>query len=203
MRKTTAAGLVTATAAAALIGLNVSPASAAGTFTVSPGGTATGTATNSKLTDLTTGTVLTCTKVTATVVLPSGSGHAGAGLGSITATSFTGCTGPLGLSFGVTPVGLPWSLNADSYSGGVTTGSISGVKAHLSGTGCSADVTGPGGGTGTVPGTYTNSSGVLAVAGGNLTPASVSGCFGLIANGDATSFTANFAVSPAQTITSP
>ena len=43
----------------------------------------------------------------------------------------------------------------------------------------------------------------ILAAGGNLHVYNVSGCLGVIANGDAGTITGTYAVSPAQTITSP
>jgi hypothetical protein len=179
------------------------------TWTVTPGGVTAGSAGKTTLTDTATGTVLTCASSHTSVTLPSGSGHAGAGLGSITSQTFTTCTGPLGLTFTVSSNALPWKLNALTYtaSSGVTHGSITGIDATLTGSGCSATVDGTAAGAnnGSVKGTYTNSTGKLKVSatGGTLHIYNVSGCFGLIANGDASTFVGTYTVSPKQTITSP
>jgi hypothetical protein len=180
----------------------------AATWTVSPGGAITATSGKTTLKDTTTGSVLSCTSSTANATLKKGTGLAGAGLGSITGISFTNCTGPLGLTFTVTPGHLPWKLNAISYNAGTTTGTITGIHATLTGSGCSAVVDGATSGTannGKVKVTYTNGTHLLKVltTGGNLHIWNVVGCAGLIGSGDASTFSASYSVSPAQTITSP
>jgi hypothetical protein len=88
----------------------------------------------------------------------------------------------------------------------VTTGTITGLEATVSGTGCSATIAGTSATTtGTVRATYTNSTGVLKVlpTGGTLHAYNVSGCFGLINNGDPISMSASYKVAPKQTMTSP
>ena len=169
---------------------------------VTPAGNITAAAGTTTLKDTNTGSVLTCTSSSS-----SGSLNAEADptLGSITALSFSNCTGPLGLTFTVTNSGFPWKLTASAFNSGtgVTTGKISGIKSHLSGPSCSADVAGT---TATTPGkvkaTYTNSSGILKVlpTGGTLHVFNVSGCAGLIKSGDATQFSGSYTVSPKQTI---
>jgi hypothetical protein len=211
MHKRIATILATGGAVALTVGLTATAsfATTAGTWTVTPGGVTTGTAGTTKLTDTSTNTVLTCKSSNTSVTLPSGSGHSGTGLGSITALSFTTCTGPLGITFTVTSNNLPWKLNALSYSSstGVTHGSITGIDATLSGPGCSATVDGTAAGAhnGTVKGTYNNGTGKLTVSktGGNLHIYNVSGCFNLIHSGDASTFVGTYAVSPKQKITSP
>jgi len=194
-------------ATAAVIGLSAAPAFAATTWTVSPGGAITAKSGKTTLTDTTTDTVLTCKSSSTSATLKSGSGLKGAGLGSITAVTFKTCTGPLSLTFTVTTNALPWKLNAKSYNSttGVTTGTITGIDATLSGADCSATVDGTAAGAdnGEVKATYTNSTGKLKVktTGGNLHIYDVSGCAGLIADGDATTFSATYTVSPIQTIT--
>jgi hypothetical protein len=169
---------------------------------VSPGGAITASAGTTTLTDSNTGAVLTCASSSS-----SGSLNAEGDptLGSITALSFSNCTGPLGLTFTVTNSGFPWKLTASAFSSstGVTTGKISGIKSHLSGPSCSADVAGTTATTpGTVKATYTNSSGVLKVltTGGTLHVYNVSGCAGLINSGDATTFSGSYTISPKQTV---
>jgi hypothetical protein len=200
--------LLTSATTAGVIAVSAGVAFAAITFTISPGGAITAKAGTTKLKDVNTGSVLQCTSSSSSGTLKSGSGISGSNLGSITALSFSNCTGPLGLTFTVTNSGFPWTLSGSSFNStsGVTTGHISGIRSHLSGPGCSADVAGT---TATTPGkvkvTYTNSTHKLKVAagGGTLHVFNVNGCAGLIANGDATQFTGTYTVSPAQTITSP
>jgi hypothetical protein len=194
-------------ATAAVIGLSAAPAFAATTWTVSPGGAITGKSGTTTLKDTTTGNSLSCKSSATSATLKSGSGLSGTGLGSITKVTFATCTGPLGLTFTVTSNDLPWKLNATSYDSttGVTTGTITGIDATLSGPSCSAEVDGTSAGshTGKVKGTYTNSTGKLKIlaSGGNLHIYDVSGCAGLINSGDASTFTATYTVTPKQTIT--
>jgi hypothetical protein len=191
--------LAGATAAAAVLTLSAAPALAATTYTVSPGGAYTGTAGTTTFTDTSTGSVLTCKSATAKGTLKSGSGLSGTGIGTITSTTFTTCTGPLGLTFTVTQVGT-WSLNITSNSGGTSVGNVSNVDATLSGPLCSATV------KGAADATYVNSTGVLTLkpvsgSGHTLTVSGVSGCLGLIKNGDTSTFNGAYTISPKQTIT--
>lgn len=191
---------------AALTGLAAGPAMAATTWTVSPGGSISGTAGTTTLTDTGTGSKLTCTSSSTSGTVKSGSGLSGAGIGSISSLTFSGCTG-FGFSFTVTTSHLPYALNANSFSSGVTTGTITGIHASVSGPGCSAVVDGTSatGNNGSVTATYTNSSGALKVltTGGNLHIYNVSGCLGLLRSGDAATFSGTYTVTPRQTITSP
>jgi len=206
MHKRIASILATGGAVALTLGLTAAPAFAA-TWTVTPGGAITAASGTTTLKDTNTGSVLTCTSSNTSATLKKGSGLSGTGIGSVTAISFTNCSGPLGLTFTVAPGHLPWKLNAVSFASGVTHGTITGIHATLSGSGCSATVDGTGAtaNNGKVKVTYTNSTHQLKVlpTGGNLHVYNVSGCAGLINSGDATTFTATYTVSPAQTITSP
>jgi hypothetical protein len=209
MRKRIASVLATGGAIALTLGLTAAPAFAA-TWTVSPGGSITGTAATTTLKDTTSGNTLSCTSSKTTATLKKGSGLAGTGIGSVTGISFSGCTGPLGLTFTVAPGHLPWHLNAVSYNATshVTTGTITGIHATLTGPSCSAVVDGATSGTannGKVKVTYTNSTHKLKVltTGGTLHIWNVSGCAGLINSGDASTFSGSYTISPAQTITSP
>jgi hypothetical protein len=193
-------------ATAAVIGMSAAPAFAATTWSVSPGGAITGKSGTTTLKDTTTGNSLTCKSSSTSATLKKGSGLSGTAIGSITKVTFSTCTGPLDLTFTVTTKDLPWKLNAVSYdsSTGVTTGTITGIDATLSGPSCSADVDGTGAGkhNGSVKATYTNSTGKLKVltTGGNLHVYDVSGCAGLINSGNATTFSATYTVTPKQTI---
>jgi hypothetical protein len=201
--------LFTGAASAVAVGASAGVALAVAiTFTISPGGAITAKAGTTTLKDTNTGSVLTCTSSTSSGTLKKGSGISGTNLGSITALSFSNCTGPLGLTFTVSNSGFPWTLSGTAYNAtsGVTTGFINGIKSHLSGPSCSADVAGA---TATSKGkvkvTYTNGTGKLKVlpTGGNLHVFNVSGCAGLINSGDATQFSGTYTVSPKQTIKSP
>jgi hypothetical protein len=206
--------LVTGAALAGMLALSASSAGAAtnagvaATWTVKPGGAITAKAGTTTLKDSNTGSVLSCTSSSGKGTVKTGSGLSGTAIGSITALSFSNCTGPLGLTFTVKTAHFPWHLNAVSYNSatGTTTGTVTGIHASLSGPSCSAVVDGTSAtaNNGQVTATYTNSTGKLATTGaGNLHIYSVSGCAGLIANGDGSSFKGSYAVSPKQTITSP
>lgn len=212
MRKRTPSLIFTAGAITLTVGLGTAPsvAATATTWTVKPGGSVTAKSTASTtLTDTSTGTVLTCKSSSGTATLKSGSGLAGAKLAKITSITFSTCTGPLGITFTVKTSAFPWYLNAKSYksSTGVTTGTITGIHATLSGPSCSATVDGTtaGANNGMVTGTYTNKSHQLGAipTGGNLHLYNVSGCFNLIHSGDTTTYSGKYAVSPAQTVSSP
>jgi hypothetical protein len=196
--------VVMGAAATAVIGLSSAPAFSATTFTVKPGGAITANAGKTTLKDKNTGSTLSCASSSGKGSLKKGSGLSGTGIGSISALTFSTCTGPLGLTFTVKTTNLPWKLNAVSFSSGVTSGTITGIKATLTGPSCSASVAGAtASSTGTVNVKYSNSTGKLTTSGGNLHVFNVNGCAGLINSGDATTFTGSYAISPKQTITSP
>jgi hypothetical protein len=204
-------GLVAGAAVALMIGASTPAALAATpTWTVKPGGNISAKSGTTVLTDTKTHTVLKCTSSTTKTTLKKGAKLKGAGIGSVTALSFTKCTGPFSIKFTVTSTAStkkPWKLNAVSYNKktGVTSGTITGIHATLKGTGCSAVVDGTGAAknNGEVHVTYTNKTHKLAVlgSGGNLHIYDVKGCLSLIGNGQASSFTATYTVSPGQTIT--
>lgn len=204
--KRTGTILVMGAATAAVIGLTSAPAFSATTFTVKPGGAITAKAGKTTLKDKNTGSTLSCASSSGKGSVKKGSGLSGTGIGSISALSFSTCTGPLNLTFNVKTTAFPWKLNAISFSNGVTTGTITGIRATLSGPSCTATV---GGATatakGTVKVTYTNGTAKLTTlaSGGNLHVWNVNGCAGLINSGDATTFSGSYAISPKQTITSP
>ncbi|WP_329236240.1 hypothetical protein OG417_31500 [Actinoallomurus sp. NBC_01490] len=203
MRKIATTALLTAAAAATAISLSSSPALADSTWTIGPEASgpvdfAADSTTNLVLTDNNTGTKLTCTSSSGSGDAQYGSGQSGTDLANVESLDFASCSGPAGITFTVQTTGFPWALNADSYDGaGTTTGSISGVVAHLSGPLCSADV------AGSVPMTYSNDGTLSATGGAGLTITNVSGCLGLINNNDTSGFVGSYAVDPAVTITSP
>jgi hypothetical protein len=208
--KRTGSGLIAGAAVALLLSTSALPAlAAAPTWSVSPGGAAVAKSGTTILKDTKTKTVLKCVSSVAKVTLKKGHHLSGVGLASITAISFNKCTGPLGIKFTVKSSHLPWKLNAVAYNKttGTTTGTITGIHATLSGPGCSAIVDGTGAtkNNGMVKATYSNKTHKLTVlaTGGNLHIFKVAGCFGLIKNGDGSSYTSVDAVSPAQKITSP
>jgi hypothetical protein len=210
--KRAGSALVMSAALAGVLALSASSAIAAShpavaaTWTVKPGGAITAKAGTTTLKDTNTGSVLSCTSSSGKGTAKKGSGLSGTGIASITALSFSNCTGPLGLKFTVHTTHFPWHLNAKTFASGKTTGTITGIHATLTGPSCSATVDGTGAtaNNGMVTATYTNSTGKLATTGaGNLHLYNVVGCAGLINSGDGSSFKGSYAVSPKQTITSP
>jgi len=208
-KRLTRRALFTGAATAVAIGASAGVALAVAiTFTITPGGAITGKAGTTTLTDTGTGTKLQCTSSTSKGTLKKGSGISGANLGSITAQTFTNCTGPLGLQLTVTTKHFPWTLSGTSFNAttGTTTGFINGIEATVTGPSCSLTVAGT---TATTPAkvkvTYTNSTGKLKVltTGGTLHTWNVNGCAGLIGNGDASTFSGTYTVTPKQTIKSP
>lgn len=197
--------VLTVAVAATVASLGAGPAFAATTWTVTPGGSVSGSAGTTTLKDTNTGTTLTCSSSKASGSLKSGSGLTNP-IGSITTLTFSNCTGPLGITFTVTNSG-PNPLNANSYSSGVTSGTITQIHATISGAGCSATVDGSSAGAhnGTVNATFTNSTSVLKVitTGSTLHIYNVSGCFGLLNNNDGATFSGSYTITPAQTVTSP
>jgi hypothetical protein len=210
MRKHLTAVLLGSGAALALgIGATTAMATTVTTWTISPGGSVSGSAGKTILKDTNTGTVLTCQSSATAAKLKTGSGQTSP-IGKITSVTFTTCTGPGSLKFTATTSASPtnpWNLNASSYNSGtgVTKGSITKVTASLSGNGCTATVAGTTPtSTGKTNGSYSNSTHILTASGGNLHVWNVSaGCLGLINTGDATTFTGKYTISPGQHITSP
>jgi hypothetical protein len=207
MRKRFTAVLLSGGAALAL-GLSTTAAMASNvdaTWSVSPGG-ATKAAGSGQVKDTKTGTVAKCTSIKMSATLKHGKGLSGAGIGTIKSGTFSGCTIAT-VSVKVASHNLPWKLNAVSYKGGVTTGTITGIDLKATAPGCTAtlDGTKAGAGDGKIKVTYNNSTGTLKLlgSGGNLHSWGVSGCFGLVKNGDPQKASGSLKVSPKQKITSP
>jgi len=201
-----ACGILPAAAAGALtVGLLSGPAAAATTWTVSPGGPVTGHSNQTALIDTTTGTFgIFCASSSLHGNFRSGHGLPGAGLGSVTAVSFSG--GCFTLASGR----LPWKVNARSYTSGTgtTTGTITGVHLVFTDPGfCdfAADGTGATAGDGIVHFRYANGTGKLRIvaAGSTLHIYRVNGCGGTIHDGDAAALSGTYVITPAQVITSP
>ncbi len=203
------AGVLLTGATAALV-TGVSAGAAAGvdaTWTVTPGGSITLASSAIALRDNVTGTTLSCTA-------SSGSGGIGSSidnvLGTITALSFTGCTGPQGQPFTITMTRLPFYISGKIYNAtaGVTSGIIYRVAGELSGPSCTASLEGPDTiHTARPRFSYRNSTGKLKLPGtGTMEITNVTGCTGLFNNGptpDPASLTGTYTVTPKQTITSP
>jgi hypothetical protein len=210
MRKRIATLLAAGGATALTVGLIATPsfATAKATWTVSPGGTISVSG-SAQVKDATTGTIAKCTSLKLGGTLKSGSGLSGAGIGSITSASFTGCTiGAIGVTVAIGSGSLPWEVNALSYNAtsGTTTGTLEDIDLRASATGCTAalDGTALGSNNGLAKFTYKNSTAVLKLTGaGNLHSWGVVGCFGLVNNGDVQKASGTSTMSPKQTIHSP
>ncbi|WP_432190231.1 hypothetical protein [Streptomyces sp. Tue6028] len=180
------------TASAAIDGLTANSVSAGSTWTVSGStGTFSGVATNPTLTDTQTGTALRCKSAGVSGTVLNGTGQPGTGIGSFTSATWTSCSGPLGIAYNATGSNFPWKFNAVSYNAGVTTGTLTNVKTHMSGVGCTADFGGStSGSAATLDVKYSNSTHTLTVLGtGDLHIWNVSGeCLGLFNSGDSVSF---------------
>ena len=178
MRKRLARILSIGSATAAVLVLAAtSAASAATTWTVSPGGSFTAPLSSGAtfvIQDGVTGTTVTCVSTALAGTLTAGSGLS-ANLGGITSVSPGTCTGPGGSTYTVaTNAGsaAPWFIGAVAYtaSSGITNGDL--TTASSSGTGLAITLTGPGctvvlGGSTTVHAylifDYQNGNGRLAI----------------------------------------
>jgi hypothetical protein len=181
------------------------------TWTVSPGGSYTGSAASITLIDITAASSGTCTSPTVAGTLNTSASGSPATLGSITAFSVGSCPPTPGVTYTMTAT-MPWNINGVTYdpATGVTTGTVTNIKVHIAvttvlGT-CSGDA------TGTMDATYTNSTDVLTIdqAPGSshvLTFSNVKGglgniaCAGQVHNGDTAAIDVDYTLSPGQTIT--
>jgi len=203
--------LITALATTAVAGATVvvtgGTAMAATVTVTNPGGTGAYTATSTAV-DLADGSVhMKCTGSTGTGTASSGikSGTytvpPTANIGNIDTLNFTNCTGPLG-AVTTTVSTLPYHVFLTAKTSTGATGYIGPVNVHLSMPLCSFNV------TGNAPGTYVNgTSNQLRLAPGTLpsgvtplTVSGVSGCAGLVSNGQHPTYTANYTVSPNITV---
>jgi hypothetical protein len=211
MRKRIGAIIMAGGAAATLtLALGTASSSATttrATWTVKPGGSISVSG-SAQVKDTKTGTVAKCKTIRLSGKLKSGSGLSGAGIGTAKSASFSGCTIAT-ISVKVAVHGLPWKVNALSYNSktGTATGSITGIDLVATAPGCSAtlDGTKAGADNGKTKFTYTNSTGKLKLLGpgGNLHAYAVSGCLGLVNNGDPQRASGSTILSPKQKVTSP
>lgn len=199
--------LLAAPAAALAACLGVTAALAATSWTVKPGGSFAAMSGTATFKDTATGSIFTCTSVSMTGTLKSGSGLPGSGAGSISAVGFTNCTSPLNLRLPLTAAALPWHVNFAAGNNGVVTGTISHMRILESSVACAfvLDGTGAAARDGHMRFHYTNSTGKLQVltAGSGLHYYAVKGCAGLFNTGDPDTISATFTLSPRQAITSP
>ena len=206
-------------AAAAMVALSAGSALAATTLTVkvSGGGSYSGAAAKTVLTDGTGKSAVNVTCVTkgkskastASGKINNGT-HKGAApvvVGTATKLAFNNCTGPLGAV--TTKVAkTPYKLSVDSKtnSKGQTDGIISGVSVSVKNGTCSFTV------TGSSPGYYTNKTHTLTMTPtlpikplvkAQLTISGVNkGCFGVVTNGQHPTFTSTYSLNLKTTISS-
>ncbi|MFI1098433.1 hypothetical protein [Streptomyces sp. NPDC020917] len=197
--------LVTGAALLASLGLAVDSAFASDTWTVTGGGNLTGVSTDASLTDGSTSIAIPCASSGIIVSMANGTGLPGAGIGSFTSLTWSSCTGPLNLALTLSAQSLPWSLNAVSVTPSGVSGTVTGVQAHISGNGCTADLGGATPGTTATLDILYSSNDLRFTGTGDLHAWNVSGlCIGLINSGDALSYTADYLLSPGTAhITSP
>lgn len=217
--KRVSAMLLASAGAAAMIGLATAPALASApaaakatklTAKVSGGGSYTAKAAKTTLSDH--GINVTCNAKgktpgsSASGVIPNGtkSGNSPLQVGTATKLAFNNCTGPLG-HVKTKIMALPYKVSVDSKtnSKGQTDGLISGVKVHVTMTGCAFNV------TGSAPGFYTNGKHTLTMSPklpiktstkAKLTVSGVQQCAGVVKNGDHPTFSATFTLNRKGTI---
>jgi hypothetical protein len=201
MRKNLLRGLAITGAATGTTLAMAASAFAGPPFTVSiPGVAAGGTApiafVSTSSVSFTAGIALSCSAMDA-----AGTAHAGTistspyTIADITSSVVSGCMGPLGMGLEVSQ-GHTWHVDATGGpdASGVTRVIIGSISAHVQDSSthggiCSFDV------TGTIGGTFTNSTQILSVTGpSTLNVSNASGCFSLIPNGTTASVTGNFDV---------
>ncbi|MEU3369020.1 hypothetical protein ACFYM2_05785 [Streptomyces sp. NPDC006711] len=181
-------------AASAAFALATAPALAASPthWVIGPNSPESFTATSSDVVLSINGIDMTCTYADAGGSLRSATGNPAA-VGSINPAHFGSSSEPCTSFLGTvdTVANTPWTLNVTDYNAGtgVSQGYISGVNARVSVATCAFTV------TGTAHGTYTNSTGDLAVA-ANPTELTVSaptaGCAGVVSAGDHPSFNGDY-----------
>ncbi|MEU2671330.1 hypothetical protein ABZ622_21150 [Streptomyces sp. NPDC007164] len=216
MRNTLRRALFATTVAAAAFGFAATSASAtalAQWTVVNPNANGTFTAqlkagTVATLVDTNTSQQVDCSVGTASGTAPSGTYSTGVGIAKITAAAWgstaSPCPGPLGSNFTASLAsGAVISIDASSYSGGITSGSLSGVKVNLTGDTilgtCKAVISGSVSNV-----TYNNATGELDInTGTGLKVNSADNCSGLLNAGDSATFDATYKVAAPLTITSP
>jgi hypothetical protein len=199
--------LLAGLAAGLALGLTASPALAAATWTIKPGGGVTFGLVSATIKDPRTGNLIRCPGGSLTGTLKSGSGLDGTHAGNITRAAINPCFGPGPLNWTVTPLGLPWHLDLISYdaSTGLVHGTISHLEIRAKGTACRFVIDGTRGGAsdGIVKSTYSDRTHQVTTSRGNLHFFNVTGCAGVFASGDPASLSASFTLTPAQSVTSP
>ncbi|RJQ67572.1 hypothetical protein D5S17_33630 [Pseudonocardiaceae bacterium YIM PH 21723] len=189
--------LVPAIAVGSLV-LGITAHAAPATWTVAgTGGKLDGKAGLTTLTNTRNNTKLTCQSSAVNGTTQDGSGQSGDGLAKINNTTWTSCSGPLGITFNVVHKGV-WLVNAKSYDGtAITEGTITEATAAITGPNCSGDV------AGSAAGTYNNSTAKLTIDPAlnakystKILLSNVKGCFGLLASGDEVTFSGVYDITP-------
>ncbi|MCP2340542.1 hypothetical protein [Actinomadura rupiterrae] len=215
-RKPVLAAAACAALVSSLTGLGVARA-AAPTFTVSPGGafsgTATGTSTQAfpaSLRDADTNSQVLCSGFSVAGSLRSGTGLPGANIGTMTGLSFTGCTDRVAFTVNThVSASTPSTVNANTFASGTTVGTVSISSITLDGSnGCHILVTGRAGAPGFTEFAYADANARLSFNEGNLVVASITSACRHFAVGDIFELTGGIAptavtIAPGQTITSP
>ncbi|MFB4420287.1 hypothetical protein C5F59_004240 [Streptomyces sp. QL37] len=185
--------LATAAVAVAAMALSVPAATAsvaAPAWTVGPVSPETFSAVASDPLFVQGGVPLSCTSSTMQGTLGSAAGTANVPIGTVTSLVWAGCTHPFGPVTPVAETVPPWELTANTYSAGVTSGDMSGVRLRMTVLTCSATV------SGRLAVTYTNSTGKLAVstdATHKLTVVTATpGCSGLVVVGSNWTYRATY-----------
>jgi hypothetical protein len=209
IRKRAGGVLFIAAAAAAVIGMSVGPALASTSLTVKVKGGGSYTASTKKTVLSDNGVNVTCSASKGSGKIANGTHHGAAPVtvGTVAKLSFSKCKSLLG-AVTTTVHGKP-VLKADSKtnSKGETDAVITGVDVtvQIKSAGCSLTV------TGTAPGYYTNKTHTLtmtptlpvkAATKAQLTISDVSGCDGVVTNGQHPTYTGTYKVSKKIKITS-
>lgn len=133
---------------------------------------------------------------TATVALNTNLGQ----IGAVSDVTLTGCTGPAG-GITVTPGNEPYPVNTDSAatSSGQADVIVSKVDVAVSATGCAFTVSGSATGYLTITKhtlAMTAKPVVKPTTAGRLTVSNVTGCFGIVENGDQATYSATYTLTP-------
>jgi len=169
---------------------SVSAGSAANGAMISFTGASTGDTPQITWNDVTSDTVFICDSGKVTGNMNVGTGLAADGIASLDGTSTAlSCFGPFSLEFNFSGSGT-WRFDAGSYSGGVTTGTISDITMTEANpdSQCSFDL------NGTIDAQYNNATQGLTLSGATagLAQSKTDGCFGLWNDGDQWSIQAIF-----------
>jgi hypothetical protein len=204
MRKLVCTAALTLMAAALPVGMSATPARAATTWTVSPGGSFTASG-GYQLVDTSANNFAACaSSSTLTGSFKSGSGLSGSGIGRITSLGLDQCgqTGP-----------LAWRINANFYhaTSNVASGNITKIHFAVSEPDCTfvVDGTGDTADNGMVRINWYNTTKNLGTAlrfrsvGSTLHAYDVNGCFNIIHDGDTMFMDVRYGITPRQMITSP